>query len=91
MPVAKRPNPEEQQFPNEAKLKGQVSEVHENNHFRDFPVEECRKRHINFSVLMHYVNAELDLPREATVEQFAHRIRDLIYAANRQVEEENND
>jgi len=44
------------------------------------PLEVVRKKYVQFSVLMEITNDLLGLPRTATVEQFANRIRDLVYA-----------
>jgi len=74
-----------EQFPNEGIIQdGSVSEVHENNYFKDMPLEEVRNRYVKFSVFMTEVNQALDLENHtATIDQMAHRIRDLVYANQR--------
>lgn len=74
-----------EKFPNEAAVSaGQTQEVHENNHFRNHELEVIRKKYVRFSILMELLNDDLELPITATVEQFAHRIRDLVYAQQRE-------
>jgi len=76
----------EEQFPNDAKLsKGKKAEVHENNHFKNHPLEDVKKKYVRFSIFMEILNDALELdPKTATIEQFAHRIRDLVYAQQRE-------
>lgn len=72
-------------FPNEARVtQGTPVEVHENNHFKDHDLEIVRKKYVRFSILMELVNDDLELQKTATVEQFAHRIRDLVQAQQRE-------
>jgi len=75
-----------EKFPNEAKLgKGEAVQVHENNHWKNHDLEVVRKKYVRFSILMELLNDDLELPKTATVEQFALRIRDLVYAQQREV------
>jgi len=74
-----------EQFPNEATITaGEKVEVHENNYFKNHELDIVRKKYVKFSVLMEIVNDDLELPQTATVEQFAHRIRDLVFAQQRE-------
>jgi len=75
-----------EKFPNEAKLgNGQIALVHENNYFKDMPLEEVRSRYVKFSVFMTEVNKVLDLENHtATLDGLALRIRDLAYAQQRE-------
>jgi len=70
----------EEKYPNQAQVNSEPVEVHENNHFKDHDKDDLRKRYTRFSILMEYLNENLELDRHASVEQFAHRIRDLVYA-----------
>ena len=73
------------QFPNVATFgEGQKQDVHENNYFKDMPLDEVHMRYVKFSVFMEETNKALDLPNTATIEQFAHRIRDIVYAQQRE-------
>lgn len=73
------------QFPNEATVTdGHKVAVHENNHFKNHDLEIIRKKYVRFSILMELLNDDLELPKTATVEQFALRIRDLVYAQQRE-------
>jgi len=75
-----------EQFPNEARVTpGEKVEVHENNHWKNHELEVVRKKYVRFSILMELLNDDLELPKTATVEQFALRIRDLVYAQQREV------
>lgn len=74
-----------EKFPNEASVTaGEKVDVHENNHFKNHELEIIRKKYVRFSILMELLNDDLELPKTATVEQFAHRIRDLVYAQQRE-------
>lgn len=74
-----------EKFPNDASVTaGQKVDVHENNHFQNHELEVIRKKYVRFSILMELLNDDLELPKTATVEQFAHRIRDLVYAQQRE-------
>jgi len=73
-------------FPNEAEISaGQKQQVHENNYFKDHELELVRKKYVRFSVLMEYLHdvLELDL-KTTTIEQFGLRVRDLVYAQQRE-------
>lgn len=73
--------PLEEQYPNEGTITEiRAEDVHENNYFKGRDIEEMRKKYVKFSILMEAVNETIELPNSATVEQFANRIRDLIYA-----------
>jgi len=74
-----------EKYPNEARVtEGQKVEVHENNHWKNHDLEVIRKKYVRFSILMELLNDDLELTKTATVEQFAHRIRDLVYAQQRE-------
>lgn len=74
-----------EKFPNEARVtSGEKVEVHENNHFKNHELWDVRKKYVRFSILMEYLNEVLELPQTATVDQFAHRIRDIVYAQQRE-------
>jgi len=73
-----------EQFPNVGTFgPGQPQEVHENNYFKDMPLDEVHMRYVKFSIFMEETNKALDLPNTATVDQFATRIRDIVYAQQR--------
>jgi len=72
-------------FPNEAEVtSGEQVQVHENNWFANHELEVVRKKYVRFSILMELLNDDLELPKTATVTQFATRIRDLVYAQQRE-------
>lgn len=71
-------------YPNEGIEEAKVvDQVHENNYFKDFPAEDIRRRYMKFSVMMEGVNESLDLSRQASVDQFALRVRDLVLATQK--------
>lgn len=73
----------EKRFPHEVKFgKGEEREMNPDNHFTGRDVNDVRKKHLQFSVLMEYLNQVLELDRHVSVENFAIRIRDLIVAAH---------
>jgi len=43
---------------------------------------EIQKKYIQFSVFMEHLLIVLELPRAASMEQVANRIRDIVVAAN---------
>jgi len=43
---------------------------------------EIQKKYIQFSVFMEHLLQVLELPRAASMEQVANRIRDIVIAAN---------
>ena len=75
-----------EKFPNEATVtSGEKQEVHENNHFKNHELADVRKKYVRFSVLMEYLNDILEVDsKTVNVETFAHRIRDLVYAQQRE-------
>jgi len=75
-----------EKYPNEATVtSGEKVQVHENNYFKDHTLEDVRHRYVRFSVLMEYLNEILELnAHTANVEQFAHSVRDLVYAQQRE-------
>jgi len=73
------------QYPNEAT----ISDVRENpmnpdNHFQHTDVEVIRKKYLQFTVYMEALQDVLELDRFATIDQFAHRVRDIVLATNKQ-------
>lgn len=58
------------------------AEVQENNHFKYHEPQEVRKKYMEFTVFMTALNQTLELNKDATVEQFAARIHDLVMRAN---------
>jgi len=60
---------------------GHEVRIHENNYFKNHEEMDIRKRYMKFSVFMEQVNESLSLDRNATVEQFAARVNDLVSAA----------
>ena len=60
-------------------------EVHENNYFKNHELEVVRKKYVRFSIMMEYLNDILEVDsKTVNVETFAHRIRDLVYAQQRE-------
>ena len=74
-----------QKFPNEAVMNGgKKREFNQDNYFRDLDIELARKKYLQFSVLMEYLNEVLGLGRHASMDEFATRIRDLVIASHRE-------
>jgi len=78
----KRSNDPKKDYPNPGMVHEQkVLDVHENNHFKNHSPDDLRKRYLQFTVFMEQLNFILELKRDATVEQFATRVHDLVMAA----------
>lgn len=74
----------EENYPNEATFKkGSDRNTSEENYFRDHDVELVRKKYIQFTVYMEAMNQVMELGLNASVEDFAFRIRDLVEAAQK--------
>lgn len=70
------------QYPNEGKIKDiRRAKVQENNYFKNHPEDELRKRYLKFNAFMETMYETLELPRNATMEQFAQRVYDIVMAA----------
>lgn len=75
----------EKKFPHEVKFgEGENRKMNPDNHFTKHEIGDIRKKHLQFSVLMEFLNQVLELDRHVSVENFAIRIRDLIIAAHSQ-------
>lgn len=75
----------EEQFPQEAEVITEgARQMNEDNHFRNHDVSIIRKKYLQFTVYMEALNEVLELPREATVEQFSRRIHDIVLATNKE-------
>ena len=82
-----QPEPKQiaEQFPNVGQFtEGKKADVHENNFFKDMDIEEVHRRYVRFSVFMESVNEALSLDNHSTIETFAFRVRDLVYANQRE-------
>lgn len=74
----------EENYPNPGEVKNiKVPEVHENNYFKNNDADDLRRRYLRFSVFMEELNNTLDLSRNASVEQFAQRVHDLVMATQK--------
>lgn len=71
----------EKHFPNEAKLEGEKRDLNQDNHFEGMEKEQIAKRYVQYCVISELMNQVLDLPLTATLDEFAHRIQDLMIAA----------
>lgn len=79
-----QPSDIEENYPNPGEVKNiKVPEVHENNYFKDSGADDLRKRYLRFSVFMEELNNTLELNRDASVEQFAQRVHDLVMATQK--------
>lgn len=73
-----------QKFPSEAQMNGRKRTFNQDNYFANIDIDEARKKYLQFSVLMEYLNTVLGLGRHASMDEFATRIRDLVVAAHRE-------
>lgn len=71
----------EKAFPNEAKVTGEKREMNQDNYFEGMEKEEIAKRYVQYCVISELMNGVLGLPLTATLDDFAHRIQDLLIAA----------
>jgi len=74
-----------EKFPNEAVLKDelQANETNPDNYFQNMEIELIRKKYIQFTVYLEALYEVLELSRLSTVDQFAHRIRDIVIASKK--------
>lgn len=71
------------QYPNEGTVNhGTPREMNEDNFFMNHSKESIAKKYMQFTVHMEALNETLELDNNVTLEIFALRVRDLIYAAN---------
>lgn len=76
-------------FPNGATMKGgRKRDFNQDNFFAHLEIELARKKYLQFSVLMEYLNEVLGLGRHSSIDEFSMRIRDLVIAAHREDPEE---
>jgi len=62
---------------------GKKRDFNQDNYFASMDIEETRKKYLQFSVFMEALNNVLGLNRHSSMDEFAHRIRDLIIASHR--------
>lgn len=75
----------EEKYPNVATFgNGQKKKLNDDNFFKDHDLEVIRQKYIKFTVFMEAINDVLELGRETSVEQFAMRVRDIVYAAQQE-------
>lgn len=79
----------EEKYPNPATFKkGVKRDFNQDNYFADLDIEIARKKYLQFSVLMELLNEVMGLGRHSSLEEFAHRIKDLVIASHREDPEE---
>lgn len=71
----------EEAFPIEADVTGQVRKMNQDNHFEGLEKEMIAKKYVQYCVISELMNQVLDLPLTATLDEFAHRIQDLLIAS----------
>lgn len=71
----------EQKFPNEATVSGEKRQMNQDNHFEGMEKEMIAKKYVQYCVISELMNQVLDLPLTATLDEFAHRIQDLLIAS----------
>jgi len=73
------------QFPNTGVLEETTkNEMNPDNYFQNMEVEIIRKKYLQFTVYMEALQDVLGLDRYATIDQFAHRVRDIVLATNKE-------
>lgn len=71
----------EKAFPNEATVEQFKRAMNQDNYFEGMEKEEIAKRYVQYCVISEIMNQVLGLPITATLDEFAHRIQDLIIAS----------
>lgn len=71
----------EKMFPNEGTVTGEVRQMNQDNYFQEMEKEEIAKRYVQYCVISELMNGVLGLPITATLDDFAHRIQDLLIAS----------
>lgn len=71
----------EEAFPNEAKVESVRREMNQDNYFQEMEKEEIAKRYVQYCVISELMNGVLGLSITATLDEFAHRIQDLLIAS----------
>jgi len=73
------------QFPNPGVLEDTTkNEMNPDNYFQKMEVEIIRKKYLQFTVYMEALQDVLELDRYASIDQFAHRVRDIVLATNKE-------
>lgn len=73
----------DEHFPNQAvEVSTEERRMSENNYFLNTEVIRIREKYTKCTVLLDYLNQELELERTTTVEEFAVRLSNLFEAAN---------
>jgi len=74
-----------EQYPIEGTFtEGEQQQVNQDNYFRDFELEDIRKRYLKMTVFMETLHEVLELSFDSSGQQFMIRIGELITAANRE-------
>lgn len=72
-------------FPNEGTFSdGKKSPLNPDNYFHGMPLWDVRRKYIRFTVYMEAINKELELQKDASIEQLSQRIYDLVYASQQE-------
>lgn len=70
-----------EQFPNNGEVRDiREASMPENNFFKNHTDPQIKKTYMRFNALMEFMYETLELPRDATMETFAFRVRDICLA-----------